>query len=302
MATRSEQERPMSTSTPRTRRLAISLKGLLLLVLIVGALLAWPINRAREQRRLVKRLPRPGVTLHYDWEFVAAKYTRGSGPPGPRWLRTWLGDEYFQEIVSVDIAETQDHTAALERALDYLRDLDRLRELHINAHSLQDAHMARVAALTRLESLEIGGPNHLTSAGHAHIRSLGNLRSIAINDCAITDVWLDDLATLPSLEVLDVRGNCLTDSALRGLWRLPHLRQLRLGYGRNEITDRGMESLRRIQNLEVVDLAFTKVGDEGLRWLEGMHNLKEIRIGKSDVTPAGIARFQRRTVGVRIVP
>ena len=127
-------------------------------------------------------------------------------------------------------------------------------------------------------------------------------RSIAINDCAITDEWIDNLASMPSIEELDVRGNRLTDAALTGLRRLPRLKQLRLGYGRNELTDQGMKSLSQIQTLSFVDISNTQVGDEGLRSLEALRNLTEVRIGKSKITAEGISRFQYARFGVRIGP
>jgi hypothetical protein len=298
----------MSTAPPRRRRLAISVRGLLLLVLLVGVFLGWRVHRAREQQRAARVVRDNGGTLHYDWEFAGGTFTPGGKPPGPAWLRRLLGDEYFQEVAWVSIADTDpmDPENAsgrrIDRVLVALRAMDRLRELHLNGRQLRDAHLARIRDLTSLERLEIWGAVHLTDAGLAHLRGLGHLRSIAINDCALTDASLDPLADIPSLEELDLRGNRLTDAGLGRLSRLSRLRRLRLGYGRNAITDRGMESLRGIRSLEVLDLEQTRVGDAGLKSLEGLPDLKEVSTGKSRVTPRGIGQFQSGSPGVRVIP
>jgi hypothetical protein len=219
-------EQTMSTDMPRRRWLAISLKGLILLVLILGLILGWQVHRAREQRRATQVIRDSGGSLHYDWEFVGGTFVPGREPPAPDWLRRLLGDEFLQEVTWANIAETTEGRNALDRALVHLRSLGRLRELILTAGCLQDTHLSRIQGLTALERLEIVGAVNLTDAGLAHLRGLDHLRSLAINDGALTDASLDHLAHITSLEKLDLRGNRLTDAGLGRLSRLPSLRRL----------------------------------------------------------------------------
>ena len=298
----------MGADAPRRRRPAISLRALLLLVLLAGLLLGWRVRRARDQERVVQLLRTSGGTHHYDWEFVGGTFTPGREPPGPGWFRRLLGDAYFQEVSWVSLADhhpperSEEAGRSLDRVLVGLRTLDRLRELSIGGRQLHDPHMARVRDLASLERLEVWGAANLTDAGIVHLRGLDRLRSIAINDCSLRDASLGHLAEIPSLEELDLRGNRITDAGLARLERLPRLRRLRLGYGRNEITDRGMESLLRVESLEALDLGATKVGDAGLRLLEGLPRLAELSTGRSRVTAEGIARFRGVRPGVRVIP
>jgi hypothetical protein len=235
----------MSTDRPRRLRRAISLKWLLLLVLIWGVFLGWRVNRARTQRRVVQAVRNPGVTFHYDWQFVGGTYRPRRKPPGPDWLRRFLGNEYFKEVTHAGIADTSPMNPEnksgrrIDRVLADLRALDRLRELTINGRQLRDGDLARIRGLTALEKLEIDGARNLTDAGVSHLRGIDHLRSIAITDCTLTDASLDQLAEIPALEELDLRGNRLTDAGLHKLSRLPHLRSLRPGWGATRLPTEG---------------------------------------------------------------
>ena len=85
------------------RHLRVSLKTMMVLVVILAVPLAWGVNRAREQRRAVAAVKKYGGWVHYDYEFVGGKLTPGQEPWAPRWMRSLLGDEFFQEIAYVSL-------------------------------------------------------------------------------------------------------------------------------------------------------------------------------------------------------
>lgn len=73
-----------------------------LLLVLVGCLCAWlgvTANAARTQRELVKAILAAGGEVFYDWQVTDDGSDSGlEHPPGPDWLRRWLGDEYFQSF------------------------------------------------------------------------------------------------------------------------------------------------------------------------------------------------------------
>src|SRR4051794_4684008 len=89
------------------RRLKLTLRASMVLVVCVAVLLGWRVNKARQQREAVAAVRRHGGWVHYDYEFVNDKLTPGRQPWGPRWLRRRLGDEYFQEVRSIGFTDDE---------------------------------------------------------------------------------------------------------------------------------------------------------------------------------------------------
>lgn len=176
---------------PPRPRLTHSIRSLMLLVLIFGALLGWKVRRAAVQRRAVNEIRRVGGTVYYEHQ-VGADLQMLLGPGGgildahpwaPAWLQNAVGAEYFQEVVIVDFLpgdyrwrskpEPDDETLAA------IATLDRLKVLGVGNWMINDAGLARLAGMPRLKKLLL--------------------------DCArITNSGLTTLATMPALEELEL--------------------------------------------------------------------------------------------------
>ena len=104
---------------PKVRWKTISLRGPLLVILVIALWLGWIVNKARQEREAVAALQKFGGLVHYDWEFVNGpvkvprgnsiwmpswgKFTPGGKPWAPNWMRRTVGDDYFQSIVHVSL-------------------------------------------------------------------------------------------------------------------------------------------------------------------------------------------------------
>src|SRR5437868_818874 len=88
---------------PFLRRLRISLRTSMLVVLVVAAWLGWITHRARQQWDAVAAIREYGGSVRYDYEFVDGIPTPGREPAAPKWLRRILGDEFFREVVEVNL-------------------------------------------------------------------------------------------------------------------------------------------------------------------------------------------------------
>ena len=55
---------------PKRRWKTVSLRGLLVLVLVIALWLGWIVQKVRQQREAVAALQKFGGFVHYNWEFV----------------------------------------------------------------------------------------------------------------------------------------------------------------------------------------------------------------------------------------
>ncbi|HJN08885.1 MAG: hypothetical protein QGG09_19600 [Pirellulaceae bacterium] len=92
------------TTRPKRRFLRFSLRAMLVVLTVFSVWLGVQVNRARNQRAAVNWVTKNGGEVEYDWTFNSKLE-----PPGPRWLRQKIGDEYFQSVVQVLVGRSEVH-------------------------------------------------------------------------------------------------------------------------------------------------------------------------------------------------
>jgi len=120
-----------TTPKHRLRWYQYSLRSLLVLTVLVaigGSWFAWKKQQVERQRAAVRAIKELGGASLYDWELDDITLGKqGAGPPpGPVWLRSWIGDNFFAHVVVVLLYDTRIPNAGLER----LRDLPQIKELN----------------------------------------------------------------------------------------------------------------------------------------------------------------------------
>jgi hypothetical protein len=87
----------------RVRRLSqFSIRTFLALIAIVALWLAlWTIH-AQHQRRVVESVVRSGGEVFYDYQWASAD-PASERPPRSVWLRKLMGNDYFDDVVSISI-------------------------------------------------------------------------------------------------------------------------------------------------------------------------------------------------------
>lgn len=243
----------MSDSLPRRRWFRFSLRSLLLAMFVIAVWLGWLCNRARQQKASVAGITKLGGTIIYDHEYdgdqvpfatsIGSLWRQFSGrelyvldaePRGPRWLRRWIGDDFFQTVVAVDLSQYP--TQVNDDDLRHLRDLVGMRRLLLdNCEGVTDRGLECIQGLHKLERLYLDGTS-ITDRGLVHLRGLAKL------------------------EYLSLEGTKITDDGLIHLKQLPRLRWLNLS--KTRITNQGLEELIRWENLGEVNLHDTDVTDE----------------------------------------
>jgi Leucine-rich repeat (LRR) protein len=188
----------------------------------------------------------------------------------------------------------------------HLAQFSRLRVLLIREKVVDDAGMAYIGRLKRLESLYFWDATHITDAGAKHLRNMPRLEFIHLGSSQVGDEGLAALGKLPSLEVLSMQRNRITDVGLAHLAGHPKLKKLHIGTveGVSPISDAGVLHLATIPNLEELDLQHTLVTPEGLKPLTKLSKLKSLILSGStaDNYAAVAPMFPNCSVDARKIP
>ncbi|MCX7424590.1 MAG: hypothetical protein NTW96_03015 [Planctomycetia bacterium] len=294
--------------TARRLRFRYTIRSLLVLTAIIALWLGHVTNRARRQREAVAALVEVGAEVRYDWQSFQ---NRDEGPSGPRWLRELIGDEYFQDVVSVryhGVPETvsdvesagtrpPDDPFALdpgerrrdpsEEELKWLSALPKLRSLDLDQCGRLPAGFWK--SVPNLTSFNVYGDsdNLLSDTDLEGIGALRRLEHLAIIGSSISDSSLAEIARLKTLEYLCVMSQEGTDEGIAQLGQLPRLRTLRLSG--TQVKGPGLANL---ESLEDLNLDGTAIDDAGMAYLRPLRQLSRLDLSHTAVTGRGLRELR----------
>lgn len=210
-------ETKSNTAVPRRKRWwQFSLATMLILTAIAAVVLGLWTDSARRQKRAVLWIEEQGGFCGYSYQM---KPPFNLPPPGPAWLRDWLGIDY----------------------------LDYVQSAHLEDESVTDADLARLAKdLPRLTRLQIAYAPKVTDAGLAQLESFQELESLGLDCPQMTDAAMAHLERLHRLDSVGLGSDHVTDAGLARLRALKRLYSLRLEC---PVTDAGMEHLTELKEL-----------------------------------------------------
>jgi Leucine Rich repeat len=239
---------------PWQRYLRISLRGLIVLVLVLGSVLGWIVNRAKVQHDAVAAIERTGGSVTYQWEWKDEGPNSSEKPKWPIWVLDHVGPNYLAHIAGANVASGGSdeqllavgklksleglvvHKSSITSAgLAALTRLDELRSLCIFNSQANDSGMEPLSRLARLDNLSLNGTN-IGDKGLAHLKSLTNLKVLDLGGTAITDEGLAHLEGLSNLALkantklhtLVLTGTNVTDAGVLRLQQsLPELKIVR---------------------------------------------------------------------------
>lgn len=301
----------MESTLPHRRRLSLSLRVAMLLVLVVGIGMSRPVRKAYEQRVAVEAIRRYGGWVSYDWERTALQSgTQTEGPHAPQWLRRCLGDEYFQKVVYVNLDYDENSDDQVENRnvrpcddlLEKIGNLTGTETLILKQGQVTDEGMRSIGRLTNLERLWLRNAHAISDVGVAHLKDLKKLRNFCLTYTRITDASLERLSHLRELAFLSLDGNGITDAGLAHLSVLTELQHLSVGGGESNITDAGISRLKLDYKRYFRSLHFheTSVTDRGLESLRGLR-LDWLGASGSKVTDAGLAKLRNLVPELHII-
>ncbi|HEY2840417.1 MAG TPA: hypothetical protein VGJ26_14770 [Pirellulales bacterium] len=219
----------MASIRPSRRWFQFSLFSLLLFTTLIALAVAWHAVPAWRQHEAVTKIIELDGLVVYDFQLAGAKK-----PPGPAWLREWLGDDYFQRVGRVQLERNVDTAEALHAALVQVSQLPTIDFLIIHSRErIDDANLQEIAKARSLKALHLHG--RIPDSGLRHLVALDQLRGLVLQD--VTDETLAQVARLRQLEHLYLQG-AISDNGLALLEPLVELHELSYNAGSltNELT------------------------------------------------------------------
>ncbi len=225
------------------RRWQFSVRGLLVVLTLASLWLGWQASAARRQRRMVERVLHLGGHVEYDYRITRDRRGRTIGVPNarpgaPAWLVWVFGIDAFQNVVFVDLGETQ----------------------------ATDDDLALIGLVPSVESVVLTS-TPITSDGLRHLRGLSRLRVLSLWKTAIDDRGLAHLAGHTGLENLVLDNTGIGDAGLVHLRDLTELEEW-LGLCHTKVTDAGLPNLARLRKLRSLNLIGTQATKAGMRELQ----------------------------------
>lgn len=277
----------MDATAPR-RRFQFSLRALLIAVTALAVWLGLEVNRVRRQREAVEAIIAAGGKVHYDYEMAPGRSnTPDAEPAAPRWLRKLIGEDFFRDVVDVDLNRTQINDEWLIR----LNDLPKIERLNLAYTSVSDSGFERLTGLRNLRSA-IPDETRCTDRSLAHLAAASpDLRELAIGGSGVTDAGLAEIARFKRLRTLVLTGAEITDEGLRQIEALGELEMLWIAEA--PITDRGLQSVARLKKLKRLFLFGSEITDEGVKRLEELDALQRLAIMQSPITDRGIEPLKK---------
>ncbi len=253
---------------PRRRILRQSVRGLLILVLVIGAWLGWLVRGARIQREAVAAIKNAGGVVSYDRESSDKKAIPEGKPWPPRWLVDLTGVDYFARVTEVSFVSTATDTTIARR-----KGLSRIGTL--NGAPVTDATLAYLNGLTDISALSLRGAD-ITDAGLAQLSGLTKLSDLDLFGTPVSDIGLAHLKGLTNLSSLNLMNTQANDASLAHLRDLPNLSSLNLNMA--FVTDAGLSHLKRLKQLTELKIQGTLVTEAGVKDLQ--HALPKLKIAR----------------------
>ena len=285
---------------PRRRWLQFGLRTLLLATTIFGIWLGFYMQRVRRQEDAVRAIREFGGWVHYDFQEIPTQpfdFDARAKSPVPEWLLSWLGEDFFSDVVDVNLVYTNDsgerenNLNVTNEALPHLTALPKLRQLGLKATQATDDDLRIVGGLKTLKRFYFWDAKNITDRGVFHLSGLTRLEEIHLSFSQIGDEGLRVLAQLPKMQFIGVQGGRFTDRGLEFLKGKEQLRGLWVGIGATKITDAGVRYLSGLTNLEYLELQTTGVTDAGMEHLKGLTNLERLYLSGTKVSDAGLSHL-----------
>jgi hypothetical protein len=261
-------------SRPWRRYLRFSVRGLIVLVLVIAVVLGWYVRSVRIQRDAVAAIEKAGGLTFYNIPRTPVV----SWHEPSRWRTSvggYIGIDYVGHVSHVTIAQITrtGNDADRQAALARVGDLGQLETLNLPGASVTDGDLARLDGLNRLQRLMLPS-TQITDAGLEHLRRLTKLTQLNLKRTRVSDVGLVHLKGLTNL--------------------------FDISLGNTQVTDAGLVHLKGLSNLSQLDLSGTQVTDAGLVQLKGLKKLLTLRLNDARVTDAGVKELRLALPSLKI--
>jgi hypothetical protein len=176
----------------------MSVRGLIVLVLIIGAGLGWLVRSARIQREAVVAIQSAGGRVYYSWTYKDGQSLDITGPPWPAWLVRHLDANYLGHVTVVEMVGSDGDARTAMRQIGRL---DRIVVLILHGSSVTDSDLYHIEHLADLRRLVLT-MTEVGDAGLDHLKRLANLAHLELQLTRVTDAGVRRLeAVLPGTTI-----------------------------------------------------------------------------------------------------
>jgi Leucine-rich repeat (LRR) protein len=276
----------------RRKWLRLSVRGLLVLVLVIGIWTGWIVRQARIQREAVAAIDNVGgiACARYDSDLKPGS-SRNQLSSWKKWIEEYIGIDFVDYVAVVQL-KSSGNEADWQQAVNRLTDLGQVRVLNLMGRYVNDDVLAQLEGMNCLELLMLQHTGN-SDAGLAHVQNLTNLKTVYISGSRISDAGLAHLKGLTKLSDLSLQWMQVSDAGLMHLRGLTNLSELSLS-GTN-VSDAGLAHLSRLTNLSRLALGHTHISDAGLAHLKGLTKLSRLDFRHTQVSDAGLVHLRVMT-------
>jgi hypothetical protein len=209
-------------------------------------------------------------------------------PPGPKWLRKLLGDDFFRTVVAAGVYS--------DDGFEHLKKLGQLRTLTCS-YEVTEAGLAHLKELRQLRDLDLMG-NGVAGAAFERIAALTELEGLGLNATHVGDAHLERLKAMTRLRTLGLVETKVTDAGLRHLEGLRYLEELYLH--KTQIGDAGVAHLKGLTQLKRLGLSETRITDASAEYLTGLRNLVELELQGTSLSREAVGRIKEALPGCHV--
>jgi hypothetical protein len=246
------------------RRIVLSMRSLLGLVLIAGLVFGFTVIRARRQRDAVLAIRNLGGQVRYS-KAAALDFILNPLMPGvSNRIAAIVGPDFIYRIEYVELgsdtlAEKHDQIFQL------LGDVNGVDTLNLIGRGIHDGHLKW---LTNLD-----------------------VRTLLLQGCAVTDRGLATLRRLPNLVSLFVSNAAVSDEGMSHIGQLRQLKELTLAD--TNVTDDGLIALQKSANLQNLQLQGAGFSNRALKFIASVRSLKNLTFVGTSIDGRQIAELSR---------
>ena len=198
-----------SDSRSWRRYLRLSVGGLIILVLVLGAALGWLVRSARTQREAVAAIKKAQGRVLYNWELKDGRHTQDGRPSWRKWLDDRLGVDYFNHVTMAVFPRD-----ATDAEMAHLGNLAVIDTLVFDPSNVSDLGLAHLERLTSLRWFTISSSVGSTDTRIMRFKFLTRLQGLNLDSSDVTDAGLTHVKGLARLELLGLSNTGITDEGL----------------------------------------------------------------------------------------
>jgi Leucine-rich repeat (LRR) protein len=249
----------------------------MLAVAIAGVALGF-IVKCENRRQLVSMIEATGGECHYIAEAT------GDLPKA-----VLFGIVPVSYVCDIDKVCMYNSSSSLDAILPRLCEFRALRELQLNNVRVSNEHLAFVAEIRSLRSLNVSRNPQLTDGGMVYVARINALVELRLRETGIGDAGVKHLSVLRNLEYLHLAKTYISDAAIAHLSSMRNIKSLYL-FDTN-VGNEGMQGLVNMQSLRELYLNGTMIDDAGVKTLSQFKQLEVLALNETAVSDDGLEQL-----------